>query len=152
MSAMASHLKLHCLFNSLFKLIHVSKKSSNLYISGPMCWESTWTRTLQWRHNGRDGVSNHQSHDFLLNCLFRPRLKKTSKLRDTVLCGGNSPVTCEFPAQMASNAKNVSIGWRHHVSPTKRGSSIECLPTPWYHHNKSDLPLQPFDMRPQRMP
>ena len=27
----------------------------------------------------------------------------------------NSPVTGEFPAQMASNAKNVSILWRHHV-------------------------------------
>ena len=35
--------------------------------------------------------------------------KKTSKLRVTVLCGGNSPVTSEFPAQMASNAENVSI-------------------------------------------
>ena len=27
----------------------------------------------------------------------------------------NSPVTGEFPAQMASNAENVSIWWRHHV-------------------------------------
>ena len=27
---------------------------------------------------------------------------------------GNSPVTGEFPAQMASNAENVSIWWRHH--------------------------------------
>ena len=29
------------------------------------------------------------------------------------LCG-NSPGTGEFPAQMASNAENVSIWWRHH--------------------------------------
>ena len=29
---------------------------------------------------------------------------------------GNSPVTGEFPAQMASNAENVSIWWRLHVS------------------------------------
>ena len=29
------------------------------------------------------------------------------------LCG-NSPVTGEFPAQMASTAENVSIWWRHH--------------------------------------
>ena len=28
---------------------------------------------------------------------------------------GNSPGTGEFPAQMASNAENVSIWWRHHV-------------------------------------
>ena len=26
-----------------------------------------------------------------------------------------SPGTGEFPAQMASNAENVSIWWRHHV-------------------------------------
>ena len=40
--------------------------------------------------------------------------KKTSKLRVTGLCAGNSPGTGEFPAQMASNAENVSIWWRHH--------------------------------------
>ena len=39
---------------------------------------------------------------------------KASKLRVTGLCAGNSPVTGEFPAQMASNAENVSIWWRHH--------------------------------------
>ena len=40
--------------------------------------------------------------------------KKTSKLRVTGLCVGNSPGTGEFPAQMASYAENVSIWWRHH--------------------------------------
>ena len=40
--------------------------------------------------------------------------KKASKLRVTGLCAGNSPGTGEFPAQMASNAENVSIKWRHH--------------------------------------
>ena len=38
-------------------------------------------RSLQWLHNGRDGVSNHQPYHCLLNCLFRRRSKKTSKLR-----------------------------------------------------------------------
>ena len=42
--------------------------------------------------------------------------KKTSKLRATGLCVGNSPVTGEFPAQMASNMENVSIWWHHHVT------------------------------------
>ena len=70
--------------------------------------------SLRWRHNGRDGVSNHQPHDCLLNRLFRRRSKKTSKRRVTGLCAGNSPGTGEFPAQMASNAENVSIWWRHH--------------------------------------
>ena len=30
------------------------------------------------------------------------------------ICVGNSPGTGEFPAQIASNAENVSIWWRHH--------------------------------------
>ena len=69
-----------------------------------------------WRHNGGDGVSNQQPHDCLLNRSFRRRSKKTSKLRVTGLCEGNSPETGEFPAQMASNAENVSIWWRHHAT------------------------------------
>ena len=71
-------------------------------------------QALQWRHNGCDSVSNHQPHQGLLNGLFMRRSKKTSKLRVTGLCAGNSPVTGEFPAQFASNAENVSIRWRHH--------------------------------------
>ena len=70
--------------------------------------------TLQWRHNGRDSVSNHQPHDCLLSRLFRCRSKNTSTLRVTGLCAGNSPGTGEFPAQMASYAENVSNWWRHH--------------------------------------
>ena len=74
------------------------------------------SKSLRWRYNGRDSVSNHQPHHCLLNRLFRRRSKKTSKLRVTGLCVGNSPGTGEFPAQMVSNAENVSIWWRHHVS------------------------------------
>ena len=70
---------------------------------------------LLWRHNGHDGVSNHQSHDCLHNHSFRRRSKKISKLRVTGLYAGNSPVTNEFPAQMTINAENVSIWWRHRV-------------------------------------
>ena len=71
--------------------------------------------SLQWRHNERDGVSNQQRIDCLLNLLFRRRSKKTSKLHVTGLCEGNSPVTGEFPAQRTSNAENISIWWCHHV-------------------------------------
>ena len=66
------------------------------------------------RHKGHDGVSKHQPHHCLLNHLFKRTSKETSKLRVTGLCEGNSPVTGEFPAQMASSAENVSIWWRHH--------------------------------------
>ena len=70
--------------------------------------------TIKCRINERDGVSNHQPHDCLLSRLLRRRSKKTSKLRVTGLCEGNSPVTGGFPAQRASNAEHVSICWRHH--------------------------------------
>ena len=52
---------------------------------------------LQWRHNGHNSVSNHQPHDCLLNRLFRWRSKKTSKLRVTGLCAGNSPGPVNSP-------------------------------------------------------
>ena len=64
-------------------------------------------RALQWRHNRRDGVWNHRFHDCLLNRLFRRKSKKT--LRHWPLCR-------KFPAQMTSNAGNISIWWRHHVA------------------------------------
>ena len=76
---------------------------------------SIWWRhhgPLKWRHNECVGVSNHQPHYCLFNRLFRS--KKTSKLRVTGLCAGNSPVTGEFTVQRASTAENVSIWWRHH--------------------------------------
>ena len=81
------------------------------------------TQSLRWRHNGRDSVSNHQPLHRLFKRLFRRRSKKTSKLCVTGLCAGNSSGTGEFPAQMTSNAENVSIWWRHRV---KNRSMILC--------------------------
>ena len=65
--------------------------------------------TSQWRHNGGDGVSNHQRLDYLLNRLSRRRSKRTSKLRVTGLCEWNSPMTGGFLSQRASNAENFSF-------------------------------------------
>ena len=93
------NLPLGCLFNIVFRLALT---------------ESSKPPALRWRHNDHSGVSNHQPHGCLLNRLFRCKSKKTSKLRVTGLCVGNSPGTGEFPAQMASYAENVSIWWRHH--------------------------------------
>ena len=83
--------------------------------------------SLQWHHNGHDGISNHQPHDCLLNHLFRHRSKKTSKLRVT----GLSQVAGEFPAQKASCTENVSIWWRHHVYS---------FPNHWYKDTKMSSP------------
>ena len=73
---------------------------------------------LRWRHNERNGVSNHQPHDCLLGRLFRHRSKKTSKFRVTGLGEGNSSVTGTpgHRAQRDTNVKNVSMWWRRHGS------------------------------------
>ena len=62
-------------------------------------WQVPWSAglTLHWRHNDHDGASNHQPHGCLLNRLFRRRSKKTSKLRVTGLCVGNSPGPVNSP-------------------------------------------------------
>ena len=157
------------------------------YLSGFLQW--SMGNTLHWRHDGPEGVSNHQPRDclyviynkrdrakldcaepshylhqclFIINCIFKNKLRrhfiskskknwlvlmhlkasqitslaivystvysgadqrKTSKLRATGLCVGNSPVIGEFSAQMASNAENISIWWRHHEC----GCPISCF-------------------------
>ena len=72
---------------------------------GSLVKQRNFNTSLQRRHNGRDGVSNHNRLDFLLYCLFRRRSKKTSKLRVTGLCEGNPPVTGGFLSQRISNAE-----------------------------------------------
>ena len=52
---------------------------------------------LHWRHNDHDGVSNPQPHGCLLNRLFGPDHKKTSKLCVTGLCAGKSPGLVNSP-------------------------------------------------------
>ena len=82
-------------------------------LHGTNCCDSLYMKqnmpTLQWRNNWRDGVSNHQPHDCLLNRLFCRRSTNPSKLRVTGLCEENSPVTGEFPAQGPMTPKMFPI-------------------------------------------
>ena len=66
------------------------------------CKRVRYKRTLQWRHNDRGCVSNHQTHDCLLDRLFRHRSKTTSKLRVT------GPVTANEVMQYATVLKEQS--------------------------------------------
>ena len=92
----------------------IIKTVKSLMIGWVYSFVTSFLDTLQWRHNGRDSVSNHQPRECLLSRLIRRRPEKTSKFRVTGLCAGNSPETGEFPAQRASNAENISIWWRHY--------------------------------------
>ena len=96
----------------MIAVINFTPDCAHWFFKRPM---SNMSYTLQWRHNGRDGVSSQQPHDRLFNRLFRRRSKKKNiKLCVTGLCAGNSTMTGEFPAQMTSYPKNVSIWWRQH--------------------------------------
>ena len=94
----------------------------NPWIDRSFNWYFNSTATavilLQLGHDRRDGVSNHQPHDCLLT-LFRRGSKKTSKLRVTDICEGNSPVTGEIPARRTCNAQ---IWWRHHDHQTSKAT------------------------------
>ena len=74
------------------------------------------TYPLQWRHNERDGVSEHWRLGCLFNRLFWCTSKKTSKLRVSGLCEGNPPVTGGFPSQRTSYTENVSVWWHYRIS------------------------------------
>ena len=109
----------HSLFVVLFGNWNGGDHTMNFYQQKvlkihPKQGQSLASPTLWWCHNWSNSISYHQPHHCLLNRLFRRRSKKTSKLRVTGLCVGNSPGTGEFPAQMASNVESVSIWWHHH--------------------------------------
>ena len=133
---MSHRSKMQWFFHDFFMFTNFKKFAWNSMIF-PWSWnksELQWffkscgnpVIALRWRHNGRGGVSNHQPQDCLLNRSFRRRSKKTSKLRFTGLCVGNSPGTSEFPAQMASNEENVSIWWCHHGSWSSLVQAMAC--------------------------
>ena len=100
-----------------YKIIHVfGEVSSAISFNKP----SFITMTSQWAWWRLRSPASRLF--YLPNRLFERRSEKTSKLRVTGLCAGNSPGTGEFSAQMASNAENVFIWWRHLVSSIRRRS------------------------------
>ena len=104
--------QLGCLLDSLFKQQNMK---------APHDWP--FAGTLQRRHNERDGVSNHQPHECLLNRLFKAHMKQNIKAPRH----WPSPVTGEFPAQRASTAENVSnmvtSSWEFPSQRTTSGES-----------------------------
>ena len=79
--------------------------------------------TLRWRHNGHNSVSNHQPRDCLLKRLLRRRSKKTSKLRVTGLCAGNSPRPVNSPHKWPVTRKMFQF---HDVIMSMRRKPLWC--------------------------
>ena len=85
-----------------------------------LCHASSWfgVYKVQWHYNDvimTTMASQITSLTTVYSTVYSGTDKKTSKLRVTGLCAGNSPATSEFPAERASNAENVTIWWRHRV-------------------------------------
>ena len=69
---------------------------------------------LQWRHNERDGVSNH-------GVLLSPGADQRKHQHSAPLAFVSRP---DIPSQRASNAEKVSIWWRHHDCGVSAGTMI----------------------------
>ena len=105
--------------------------------------------SLWWRHNDHDSVSIHQPDECLLNRLFRRRSKKTSKLRVTGLCEGNSPGPVNSPHKGPVTRKmfpfdDVIISWiTADIATLRRSQTVSvrvrasCLPATSHRLNRS---------------
>ena len=54
-----------------------------------------------------DAIASQITSLLFTQPFIQANIKKTSKLRVTDLCAGNSPMTGGFPAQIANHAENV---------------------------------------------
>ena len=120
-----------------------------------VCRKEPPRESLQWRHNERDGVSNHQPHDCLLNLSFRRRSKKTSRLRVTGLCEGNSegPVTRKmFPFDdvimmiehdwRQKTEKKICISYGTYSSPPHTTNTV--TQNHWWHSSLAHIFITNF--------
>ena len=80
--------------------------SSQINDNSNVCATVCSIKTLQWRHNGRDGVSNHQPHHYLLNRLFRHRSKKNIK------APRHWPLCREFTGDRRIPCTNGQLRWK----------------------------------------
>ena len=88
-------LRINCGRNAFQFLTASNCKGTQISPGGPYCKTSLLSecqshvpKSLQWRHNERDGVSNHQPHDCLLNRLFKAQIIENIKApRHCPWCG-----------------------------------------------------------------
>ena len=74
------------------------------------------SRTLQWRHNVRDDVSNHRRLGCSLNSLLRRRSTRHQSSVSLAFVRGIHQWSLDSPHKRASKTENVSIWWCHHVT------------------------------------
>ena len=110
---------------------------------------------LQWRHNERDGASNHRHLDCFFSRLCRHISKKTSKVGVTGLCEGNplviggsphkGPVKC-LHLMTSTWSENVPAGTRRNnnvfiTSKRRRWCRFDVMKTLSLRHYCNMCPL-----------
>ena len=88
-----------------FNICHTLKKMSTHHST---LKHSSYT--LQWRHNERDDVSNHQRLSVCSTISSGADQRKHQSFASLAFV----IVTSGFPSQRVSDVVNVSIWWRHH--------------------------------------
>ena len=78
-------------------------------------WCCCMAAALQWCHNERGGISNHQSHDCLLSCLFKEQIKENIK----DLC--HWPLWGEFTSDL----------WIPHTKGQQCGKCFHLMTSSW---------------------
>ena len=86
--------------------LHRQTFGINVYPSGTLT-----VSPLLWRHNGDECVSN-SSLTIVYSTVYSGADQRKHQSSASLAF---VPVSGEFPAQMVSNAENVSIWWRHHA-------------------------------------
>ena len=112
-SALIQMMVLHGAGDKTLSKPMTSSELTHIYTSRSRWVKKTKAKmSLQWHHNGRDGVSNHQPYDCSLNRLFRRRWKKTSKLRVTGICVG--PVNSQHKRPVTRKIQGgCQLGFAH---------------------------------------
>ena len=82
---------------------------------------------LQWRHNERDGLSVHQCLHCSLNCCFRHRPKKTSKLRVTRLARPVTRKMFPFDDVIMVMSKLLTCWWLRQTNRSCHGEIRSCF-------------------------
>ena len=101
--------------------------------------------SLHWRHNGCDGVSNHQPHDCLLNRLFKVQIKENIKAPcHWPLCG-------EFTGdRWIPRTNGQSRGKCFHLMTSSCSKGFGLMDNYLPHHRKSRILMSSFWKRPLR--
>ena len=81
---------------------------------------------LQWRHMRASQIT---SVSMVCSSVCSGADQRKHQSSPSLAFEGNSPMTGEFLLQRASNAKNVSIWWRHHVMTTLVVQCVQCIYT-----------------------